>query len=106
MRTGSTGVKLDATNTVLTVPENRVYRLVSLYITSVHVDEQQASVYIKKGGAGDDYYLVKDALIKTQSTYQIVSKEVFLEEGDELHVDISLSGSCDCFVSYEEKYKY
>jgi hypothetical protein len=106
MRTGSDGINLGLTNTVLEVPENRIYELGSLYISNVDVLDHSASVYVKKGGTGNSFFLIKNALIKTQSALQVISKEVFLEANDILYVDVSSANKCDCVVSYKEKHQY
>lgn len=106
MKQKTIGVNLQLTNTILEVPATRVYELQSLYLAGTSPDEVGASVYITKAGSPDKFYLVKNALIAPQSTYQIVSKAVFMLPGDTLFSESSDSNVVDLYLSYLDKYKY
>lgn len=105
MRVKSTGVKLLATNTVLSVPAGKYLKISSLYVSNIDSNDQSASVFVTKPSTGD-FYIVKDALVPKQATLQVISNVIILTEGDELKIDTSSANKLDCFVSYEELFQY
>jgi hypothetical protein len=102
MRHKSIGIKLGATETILTVPSDRKAKMISLYISNTDLVDQSASVYIQKDGSSDNIYLIKNALIPVQAALQAVSNEVFLGPDDIVVVETSEADKLDCFLSYYE----
>jgi len=75
----------------------------SLYIGNVDASNSSTiDVCIRKSGGGADVYIIKTALVPIQSSLQVITEPIVLEDGDVLKVKAADSNRLDVSLSYLE----
>ena len=98
----SIGTKL-TTNTIYIVGSGVTAVVKSLYISNIDASSSSAiDVCIRKSGAGSDVYLIKEAVVPIQSSLQVITESLVLEDGDILKVKALDSDRLDTILSYLE----
>jgi hypothetical protein len=101
---GKTAVQL--VNTIATaivsnpVASNKIYKINSLYVSCVVVSDGQLDIILNRGGA--DYRLGLNITVPVGSSIDVLSKHIYLEEGDSLKLEASITSSLEAVCSYEE----
>jgi hypothetical protein len=106
----SAGLKL--TTNAQNIVENsaasgKVYRVKSLYITNVD-GTNTSEVVIRyydaddSAGGGTNFNLTKTLTVPVDATIDIISKEIYLEEGDNINLSAQDSGDLHAICSWEE----
>jgi hypothetical protein len=102
--TGKTAV-LAVTDSVLTLVENtagssKVFKLNALYLANAHTGDVDVDVEVYRSSTS--YYVVKAVTLSTKSTLDVLSKPLYLEEGDAIRVVASVTSVISAVSSYEE----
>jgi hypothetical protein len=101
---GKTAVQLvDTTATAIVsnpVASNKIYKINSLYVSCVVVSDGQLDIILNRGGA--DYRLGLNITVPVGSSIDVLSKHIYLEEGDSLKLEASITSSLEAVCSYEE----
>jgi len=101
---GKTAVQLVATTATAIVSNptasNKIYKINSLYVSCVDVSDGQLDIILNRGGA--DYRLGLNITVPVGSSIDVLSKHIYLEEGDSLKLEASITSSLEAVCSYEE----
>lgn len=101
-RTAVLNVTTSATAIVTNTPNsNKVYKLNALYIANVDgVSSAEISVDIYRSNTA--YHIAKTIVVPGDSTIDVISKSIYLEEGDSLRLTANADGDLQAVCSYEE----
>ena len=101
---GKTAVQLvNTTATAIVsnpVASNKIYKINSLYVSCVDVSDGQLDIILNRGGA--DYRLGLNIIVPIGSSIDVIAKHIYLEEGDSLKLEASVTSSLEAVCSYEE----
>jgi hypothetical protein len=83
------------------VGSNQLYKLNALYIANVNPNSNTAivSAYLTRGGS--NYYLTSSLSVPAFSTLDIISKSIYLNEGDALNIVATANNSAHAIASLE-----
>jgi len=80
---------------------NSVYKINAIYISNIDsANSATANVVIQRGGF--DYYIADAVSIPIQSTLDVISKSIYLQESDTLSVSGSANLHLHAVCSYED----
>ena len=93
----------DVTTAVVSNPaaSGSVYKVNAIYVSNID-DANTANVDISVFRSGYDYYLANTVSIPVQSTLDILSKAIYLEENDSLRLAASTNNHLQVVCSYED----
>jgi hypothetical protein len=101
---GKTAVQLvDTTATAIVsnpTASNKIYKINSLYVSCVDASDGQLDIILNKGGT--DYRLGLNITVPVGSSIDVIAKHIYLEEGDSLKLEASVTSSLEAVCSYEE----
>jgi hypothetical protein len=102
---GRTAV-LAITNTATAILTNstdsgKVYKVNALYISNVD-GANSAEITVDIYRSTTAYHIAKSITVPGKSTIDIISKSIYLEEGDSLRLSASINGDLEAVCSYEE----
>lgn len=100
---GNTAVSALSTSpsTITTCPTSRIQKINSLYVANVSGGSAaQVTVYITRSAT--NYRLAANIVIGTGSTLDLVSKSLYLNEGDSLNAFANANSILESVCSYEE----
>jgi len=80
---------------------NKVFKVNALYISNVD-GTSAADVNVSIQRSSTDYHIAKTISVPADSTLDILSKSVYLEEGDALRLLASAASDLEAVCSYEE----
>jgi hypothetical protein len=93
----------DVTTAIVSNPaaSGSVYKVNAIYVSNID-SANLANVDISVFRSGYDYYLANTVSIPVQSTLDILSKAIYLEEEDSLRVAASTNNHLQVVCSYED----
>ena len=80
---------------------NKVFKVNALYVSNVD-GSASADVNVSIQRSGTDYHIAKTINVPADATLDILSKAVYLEEGDALRLVASSASDLEAVCSYEE----
>ena len=86
---------------------NKVFKVNALYVSNVDgVSNADVSVTFfdqsANAGAGVSYHIAKTVTVPADSTIDVLTKAIYLEEGDELRLVANANSDIEAVASYEE----
>jgi hypothetical protein len=80
---------------------NKIFKVNALYVSNVDgTNAEEINVSVFRGSVS--YHIVKTVAVPADSTLDVVSKPIYLEEGDELRLVAGSSLRLEAVCSYEE----
>lgn len=79
---------------------NKIYKINALYVSCVGAIDGQIDVILRKQTV--DYRLALNIVVPTASSIDVVTKHIYLQEGDNLMLEASSINSLEAICSYEE----
>ena len=80
----------------------KVFKVNAMYAANVDgTNDAHVSVSVQKGGS-TDFYIVKTVNVPADSTLDVLSKAIYLEENDKIRAVAQASSDIQLLVSYEE----
>lgn len=102
---GKTAVQAVTTSATAIVTNSsssgKVLRIKALYISNVD-GANAADITIDIYRSSTAYHIAKTVSIPADSTLDLISKEIYLEEGDALRLTASVDSDLEAVCSYEE----
>jgi hypothetical protein len=103
--TGKTAVQAVGTSATAIVTNssgsNKVFKVNSLYVSNVD-GTANASVNVDIYRSSTAYHVAKTVTVPADATLDVITKAIYLEEGDSLRLTASASGDIEAVCSYEE----
>ena len=103
--TGKTAVQAIGTSAAAiatnSASSGKVFKVNALYVSNVD-GTNAASVNVDIFRSSTAYHIAKTVSVPADSTLDILSKSIYLEEGDKITGLASVSGDLEIIVSYEE----
>ena len=103
--TGKTAVQAIGTNATAIVTNsansNAVYKVNALYVSNVD-GTNNAEVNVDFYRSSNAYHIAKTIVVPADATLDVISKSIYLEEGDELRLTASGASDLEAVCSYEE----
>lgn len=103
--TGKTAVQAVTTSATAIVSNNagsgKVFKVNALYVSNVD-GSVNADVSVDLFRSSTSYHVAKTVVIPADSSLDILSKAIYLEEGDSLRLTANTSGDIEAVCSYEE----
>lgn len=79
----------------------KVYKVNALYVANIDgVNNSEVTVDLLRGGTA--YHLAKTIVVPADATLDVISKALYLEEGDSLRLTAGAAGDLQAICSYEE----
>lgn len=101
-KTGVSTVNTSATTIVTnSAASNKVFKVNALYISNID-GNLTADVSVDFFRNNTSFWIVRTLSVPADSTLDVISKSIYLEEGDSLRTIASASGNLHSVVSYEE----
>ena len=103
--TGKTAVQAVGTSATAIVSNSagsgKVFKVNALYVSNVD-GAAAADITIDLYRSSVAYHLAKTMSVPADASIDILSKAIYLEEGDELRLTANVSGDLEAVCSYEE----
>jgi len=103
--TGKTAVQAVGTSATAIVTNSsssgKVFKINALYVSNVD-GTNNATVSVDVYRSTTAYHIAKTITVPADATIDVISKAVYLEEGDALRLTASASGDLEAVCSYEE----
>ena len=103
--TGKTAVQAVGTSAAAIVTNsgssNKVFKINALYVSNVD-GTNAANINVSVQRSGTDYHIGKTISVPADSTLDVISKSLYLEEGDALRLLASVASDLEAVCSYEE----
>jgi hypothetical protein len=103
--TGKTAVQAVGTSATAIVTNSsssgKVFKINALYVSNVD-GTNSATVNVDVYRSTTAYHIAKTITVPADATIDVISKAVYLEEGDALRLTASASGDLEAVCSYEE----
>jgi len=103
--TGKTSVQQVTTSATAIVTNSaasgKVFKVNALYVANVD-GTNAADVNVDLYRSTTAYHIAKTVSVPADSTLDVISKSIYLEEGDELRLTASVNGDLEAVCSYEE----
>lgn len=103
--TGKTAVQAVSTSATAIVTNSggsgKVFKVNALYVSNVD-GVSAADVNVDLYRSSTAYHIGKTVSVPADATVDIISKSIYLEEGDSLRLTASASGDIEAVCSYEE----
>lgn len=80
---------------------NKVFKVNALYVSNID-GNLSADVSVDLFRSNTSFWVARTITVPADSTLDIISKSIYLEEGDSLRVLASVSGNLHSVCSYEE----
>jgi hypothetical protein len=103
--TGKTAVQAVGTNPTAIVTNsagsNKVLKVNALYISNVDgINNAEITVDLYRSSTA--YHIAKTVVVPADATLDVISKSIYLEEGDALRLTASAASDLEAVCSYEE----
>jgi hypothetical protein len=80
---------------------NKIFKVNALYLSNIEgANTANANISVTRSGV--DYYIGKQIDVPGEATLDVISKPVYLEEGDSLSLSAQANNFLQAVVSYEE----
>lgn len=103
--TGKTAVQQIGTSATAIVTNSassgKVFKINALYVSNVD-GTNDATVNVDVFRSSTAYHIAKTITVPADSTLDVVSKAIYLEEGDSLRLTASAASDLEAVCSYEE----
>jgi len=103
--TGKTAVQAIGTSATAIVTNsassNKVFKINALYVSNVD-GTNNATVNVDLYRSSTAYHIAKTITVPADSTLDVISKAIYLEEGDALRLTASAASDLEGVCSYEE----
>lgn len=87
------------------VSSGKVFKINAIYVANVDgVNNADATVAVYDASAAASYRLAYTVTVPADATLDVVSKNIYLEEGDKITALASAANDLEILVSYEEIY--
>lgn len=101
-RTAAQAVTTTATGVVSnSAASGMVYKVSALYLSNIGAGDSDATVDVDIYKNSTAFHIAKTITIPADTTLDVLSKSVFLEEGDSLRLTASADGIIEAVCSYE-----
>lgn len=82
---------------------NKVYKINTIYVANIDgTNNADATVSFYDASATTSYRLMNTVVVPADSTLDVMSKSIYLEEGDKITALASANSRLEIIVSYEE----
>ena len=81
---------------------NKVYKINALYVSNVDETNAAATVNVDIYRSSVAYHIAKTVSIPADATLDLITKSLYLEEGDSLRLTASAASDLEAVCSYEE----
>jgi hypothetical protein len=103
--TGKTAVQAVGTSATAIVTNSaasgKVYKVNALYVSNVDgTDNAEVNIDIFRSSVA--YHIVKTLVVPADATVDVISKAIYLEEGDALRITANAASDLEAVCSYEE----
>ena len=103
--TGKTAVQAVGTSATAIVTNGsssgKVYKVNALYVSNVDgTDNAEVNIDIFRSSVA--YHIVKTLVVPADATVDVISKAIYLEEGDALRITANAASDLEAVCSYEE----
>ncbi len=88
--------------TILSCPEGKQIVIKSINFSNVTSDDVFIYVKLKDSSAEQEYYLANGVVVYDDTSFELVSNLINLEESDEIIIRASSNDSCHVVISYLE----
>lgn len=103
--TGKTAVQAVGTSATAIVTNSaasgKVFKINALYVSNVDGTDN-AEVTLDLFRSSTAYRLANTIVVPADATLDVISKAIYLEEGDELRLTANVTGDLEAICSYEE----
>jgi len=103
--TGKTAVQAVGTSATAIVSNsagsNKVFKVNALYVSNVD-GVASATINVDVFRSSTAYHVAKTITVPSDATIDVLTKALYLEEGDSLRLTASASGDIEAVCSYEE----
>ena len=103
--TGKTAVQAVGTSATAIVSNSaasgKVYKVNSLYISNID-GTNNAELNVDLYRSSTAYHIAKTVVVPADASLDVISKAIYLEEGDSLRLTAGTSGDLEAVCSYEE----
>ena len=82
----------------------KVYKINAIYVSNVdgtNNAEANVAFFDASEGAGTSFYIAKTIVVPADATLDVLSKSIYLEEGDKIQAEASATSDLEIVVSYE-----
>lgn len=89
---------------IVTAAANKVYKVNAIYVSNVdgtNNAEADIAFYDSSEGGGTSFYIAKTVVVPADASLDVLSKSVYLEEGDKIQAKASAASDLEIVVSYE-----
>ena len=80
---------------------NKVLKINALYCSNIH-GSASATITVSLYRSGFDYNITNAVVVPINSTLDVISKSIYLEEGDSIRIHANANGYVEAICSYEE----
>lgn len=88
---------------IITAPANKVLKVNAMYISNIDgTNAVDITVGVYDSSATATYYLASTMSLPADTTLDILSKSIYLEEGDKITARAGANSDATILVSYEE----
>ena len=102
---GKTAVQAVGTNPTAIVTNsaasNKVYKINALYVSNVD-GTNNAEITVDLYRSSTAYHIAKTVVVPANATLDVLTKAIYLEEGDSLRLTASVASDLEAVCSYEE----
>ena len=103
--TGKTAVQAVGTSATAIVTNSassgKVFKVNALYVSNVDgTDNAEVNIDIFRSSVA--YHIVKTLVVPADATVDVISKAIYLEEGDALRITANATSDLEAVCSYEE----
>jgi len=103
--TGKTAVQAVGTSATAIVSNSaasgKVFKINALYVSNVD-GTANAEINVDLYRSSTAYHIVKTVVVPADASLDVISKAIYLEEGDSLRLTANASGDLEAVCSYEE----
>jgi hypothetical protein len=103
--TGKTAVQAVGTSATAIVSNsagsNKVFKVNALYVSNVD-GTNNATINVDIFRSSVAYHIARTITVPADATIDVLSKSIYLEEGDSLRLTANVSGDLEAVCSYEE----
>lgn len=103
--TGKTAVQAVGTSATAIVSNSaasgKVYKVNSLYVSNID-GTSNAELNVDLYRSSTAYHIAKTVVVPADASLDVISKAIYLEEGDSLRLTANASGDLEAVCSYEE----
>lgn len=79
---------------------NKIYKINALYVSCVDINDGQIDVILRRQTV--DYRLALNITVPVGSSIDVITKHIYLQEGDSLMLEAYSASTLEAICSYEE----